>query len=66
MRLSVIINVHAGGSKKERVESLPLRHIFKHIDLRRWLPQVATLILILLWSSVLGSKRRNHESEPSD
>jgi hypothetical protein len=26
MRLSVIINVHAGGSKKERVESLPLRH----------------------------------------
>src|ERR1700693_358127 len=26
MRLSVIINVHAGGSDKCRVDSLPLRH----------------------------------------
>jgi hypothetical protein len=29
MRLSVILNVHAGRSKKERVESHSLRHIFK-------------------------------------
>jgi len=49
--LEKIRRFESGGS-----ESLPLRHTFKHTDLRGWLPQMATLILILLRFSVLGSR----------